>query len=84
MFFYQMKVPLNLFKIIFGDLRNIYDLINHEEVDFDFHRDTNRKVCHISVSGENFKYVFHFSSFFNVFLKHIFACAKFYPFQLRK
>ncbi|VBB31249.1 unnamed protein product [Acanthocheilonema viteae] len=35
MFRYQMKVSIILFNAIFNDLKNIYDRIDHEHIDFD-------------------------------------------------
>ncbi|KAM3727696.1 ATP-dependent RNA helicase DEAH12, chloroplastic [Dirofilaria immitis] len=55
LFQYQMKVPRALFNAIFGDLRNIYNGIDHEHVDFNHHSDG--KICHLFIAGEDFNFV---------------------------
>ncbi|CAG9537124.1 unnamed protein product [Cercopithifilaria johnstoni] len=41
MFHYQMKVPIILFNAIFDDLKDIYDRIDHEHINFEHHNDTS-------------------------------------------
>lgn len=60
MFCYQIKVPIILFHAIFDDLKNIYDRIDHEHINFEHHSDTHNKVRYLSISGKDSKQVFCF------------------------
>uniref|UniRef100_A0A915PKQ7 RNA helicase n=1 Tax=Setaria digitata TaxID=48799 RepID=A0A915PKQ7_9BILA len=57
MFHYQMKVPIFLFNAIFNDLKDIYDSIDHDRIDFNHYSNVSEKMCYLFVSGENFNFV---------------------------
>ncbi|OZC09281.1 hypothetical protein X798_03621 [Onchocerca flexuosa] len=56
-FHYQMKIPKILCNAISDDLKDIYDRIDHEHIDFNHRSDTNRKMCRLFVAGEDFNSV---------------------------
>lgn len=79
MFHYQMKVPKTLFNAIFHDLRDIYNRIDHEYIDFDHRSDMYHKMCYLFVSGEDIKQVprfFYLLTDCGTFLKCVFASTK--------
>lgn len=63
MFHYEIKVPVILFNAIFDDLKDIYDRIDHERINFKHRSDTYDKMRYLSIYGENFKQVPHFFDF---------------------
>ncbi|EJD76414.1 ATP-dependent RNA helicase DHX8 [Loa loa] len=79
MFHYQIKVPRILFNAIFDDLRDIYEIIDHKDIDFNYRSDTYSKLYHLFISGENFEQVprcFDFLTNYVVFTIYIFHFAR--------